>query len=111
MIPLMIPDYLSQIQRQIIFEEGLTINYLYDDQICHSVSPEVYNYLLYKYICLGYNYLYAMLDFRPNPVLLVPDPEDPIIGLNGYQDFVPLHLFLETPNQPLTQLCLLVAKS
>ena len=107
----MIPNYLSQIQEQISFltKEDLTINSLYDDQICYSVTPEIYNYLIYKYICLGYNYLYAMLDFRPNPVLLVPDIEDPRIELKGY-DFIPLHLFLETPNQPSTRLQILVSK-
>ena len=107
----MIPDYLSQIQKQIsFFKEDLTINYLYDDQICYSVTPEIYNYLLYKYICLGYNYLYAMLDFRPNPVLLVPDTEDPKEILIGYEDLISLHLSLETPNQPRTRLHLLIPK-
>ena len=105
----MIPNYLGQIQEQIsFFKEDLTINDLYDDQICYSVTPEIYNYLLYKYICLGYNYLYAMLDFRPNPVLLVPETEDPRELLKGYQDFVPLHLFLETPDQPRIRLEILV---
>ena len=106
----MIPNYLNQIQRQIsFFKEDLTIKDLYDDQICYPVTPEIYNYLIYKYICLGHNYLYAMLDFRPDPVLLVPDPEDPRIPLKGY-DFISLHLFLETPNQPTVRFHLLVFK-
>ena len=109
----MIPNYLGQIQEQVSFfntKGDLIIYSLYDDQICYSVTPEIYNYLLYKYICLGYNDLYAMLDFRPNPVLLVPNTEDPRIELKGYQDFVHLPIFLETPYHPLTRLHLLIAK-
>lgn len=104
----MIPDYLNQIQRQISFNtrEDLIINHLYDDQICDSITPEIYNYLIYRYICLGYNYLYAILDFRPDPVLLVPDTEIPL----GFTDFVPLHLSLETPTQPTIRFHLLISK-
>lgn len=107
----MIPDYLNQIQRQIsFFKEDLIIHNLYDDQICHSVTPEIYNYSIYRYICLGYNNLYAIIDFRPNPVLIVPDTEDPKIQLKGYQDFEPLHLFLKIPPQPLIQLEIILLK-
>lgn len=108
----MIPDYLDQIQRQIFFNlgEDLIINHLYDDQICYSVTPEIYNYLIYKYICLGHNYLYAILDFRPKIVLLVPDTEDPRVEL-GFIDFIPLHLSLETPTQPTIRFHLLISKS
>lgn len=107
----MIPNYLSQIQRQIsFFKEDLIIHNLYDDQICYSVTPEIYNYLIYRYICLGHNYLYAILDFRPDPVLLVPDTEDPRIELKGYQDFESLHLSLKNPPQLLIQLEILLLK-
>ena len=107
----MIPDYFGQIQEQIssfkeFFKEDLTIESLYDDQICCCpVTPEIYNYLIYQYICLGHNDLYTILDLQSNPILLVPNTEDP----KG-QDFIPLHIFLETPYHPITQLEILVSK-
>lgn len=93
--------------------EDLTIHHLYDDQICDYITQEIYNYIIYKYICLGYNHLYVLLDFRPFPILLVPDPEDPRIQLEGYMDymdFVPLDISLETPNQPTLKFHLLISK-
>lgn len=109
----MIPDYLNRIQKQIPYQNLIgpdkEIN-LYDDQICDHITKEIYNYLIYKYICLGYNYLYAILDFRPDPVLLVPDTEDPRIGLRGYEDFISLILFLETSSQPNLRFHLLISK-
>lgn len=107
----MIPDYFDTIQRQISFNMGedLTINNLYDDQICDPVTKEIYNYIIYRYICLGYNHLYAILDFRPDPVLLVPDTEDPRVEL-GFKDFIPLQLSLKTPSQPTIRFHLLISK-
>lgn len=107
----MIPDYLNLIQRQIFFNMGedLTINNLYDDQICDYITQEIYNYIIYKHICLDYNDLYAILDFRPDPVLLVPNTEDPRVEL-GFINFVPLHLSLETSNQPTIRFHLLISK-
>lgn len=108
----MIPDYLDQIQKQISFNrrEDLIIDHLYDDQICDSITPEIYNYIIYRYICLGYNDLYAILDFRPDPVLLVPDTKNPISILGSEEFSAALILFLETLSQPTIRFHLLISK-
>lgn len=96
----MIPDYLDQIQKQMPYQNLINpdkeIN-LYDEQIYYYITKEIYNYIIYRYICLGYNYLYAILDLRPDPVLIIPDTDDPRIELVGYKDFISLILFLENP--------------
>lgn len=108
----MIPDYFDTIQKQISLNMGedLTINNLYDDQICDPVTKEIYNYITYRYICLGYNDLYAILDFRPDSVLIIPYTEDPRIELQGYLDFISLTFFLKTPSQPTIRFHLLISK-
>lgn len=109
----MIPDYLNQIQRQIPYYNLISpdkeIN-LYDDQICDHITKEIYNYLIYRYICLGYNDLYAIFDFRPDPVLLVPDIKNPLKVLGPEEFSAALILFLETPSQPTIRFHLLISK-
>lgn len=109
----MIPDYLNQIQKRIPYHNLINpdkgIN-LYDDQINDPVTKEIYNYIIYRYICLGYNDLYAILDFRPDLVLLGPDTKNPIsiLGSEGFSAV--LILFLETPSQPTIRFHILISK-
>lgn len=109
----MIPDYLDQIQKQIPYHNLISpdkgIN-LYDDQICDYITPEIYNYIIYRYICLGYNDLYAILDFRPDPIFLVPDTENPISILGSEEFSAALIFFLETSSQPTIRFHLLISK-
>lgn len=99
----MIPDYFNQIQKPIFYglKKDLEItNHLYDDQINDSITKEIYNYLIYSALCSGHNELHAILDFRPDPILLVPDTQNPLKVL-GYKEFsMVLIIPLETPDLP-----------
>lgn len=99
----MIPDYLNEIQKQVSYNLGKDLkitNHLYDDQINDPVTKEIYNYLIYSTLCSGYNELHAILDFRPDPVLLVPYTQNPQKVL-GYQGFSMILIIpLETPHLP-----------